>query len=238
MSTIFEEQIPVVQEGELNTGGNQSSFMDQLVGDGKKFKTVEDLAKGKAESDKMIEELLAKQSQEDYSKQLLEKIKEQATVVPVAPEPKDTNINGEGNTSPKPEDIESLLDTMLNKRDKDTLVRSNLNEVQTRLISLYGTEAQAKVKAKAETLGVPVSYLDEMASNSPSSFFTIMGEAQKASPNPIIEGTQNPTQNSTTENDAAHYYKMYKENRNLWKSQAMQKQMVADKNRLGERFFK
>ncbi len=241
--SIFDEPTPVVEQGKPAVG-EQPNFLDQLVGDGKKFKTVEDLAKGKAESDSMIDamkaentELKTKQQEQDYAKNLLEQIKEKATVAPVSPEPMNKSTEGGGNTLPKPEDIESLIDGMLSKRDKVAIVQSNLGEVKTKLVELYGTEAQAKVTERAKALRVDVSYLDEMAAASPTSFFAIMGEAPKASHNPIISGAGGaPT--GGTERDASFYYKMYKENKNLWKSPAMQAQMIKDKNDLGTRYSK
>ena len=236
--SIFEDQTPVGTEIEVKQEV-QPNFLDQLVGDDKKFKTVEDLAKGKAESDKMIKELLDNKSEQDYAKDLLAKLTEKATVAPVTPvTPEDKSTKVEEQTVPKPEDIESLVDGVLSRREQANAVASNLKEVKDHLVKLFGTEAQAKVNAKAAELGVPTSFLDDMAAKSPASFFTLIGEAPVQSKNPPIEGTINTSQLVGTEHDSAYYYKMYKETPKVWKSPAMQKQMVEDKAKLGARFFK
>jgi len=235
---IFEGQTPVDSEvKEVTTEDNQLSFVDQLVGEGKKFKDVEALARGKAESDRLIAELQTKQAEQDHAKSLLDKLQEKATVAPVTPEPKQESPEGKENTTLKPEDVTSLLEDALAKRDQETIVKNNLKIVQEALVSAHGTEAQAVVLSKAKELNVPAEFLDDMASKSPEAFLTLMGTPpSKPSPS-LVQTNTNTSSVVPSQKDARYYHKMLTENPKMWKSVAIQNEMRQEKQRQGDSFF-
>lgn len=237
--TIFDDQKPVEKSSEVSNEDNTKSYIDQLVGEGKKFKTVEDLARGKLEADRYIEELREKTSQEEYSRKLLEKLQEQAAVAPAKTEVQENkSVKGEDNTSPKPENIESQLNEVLDKREREAKVRANLETVSTQMEELFGTEAKAALEKRANELGVTPEYLKGIAADSPSAFFTLIGEKPKQAKNPVLESSKNTLNfNSSDERDSKFYYDMWKKNPRQWANPATQKQMQEDKARLGTRFF-
>ena len=75
---------------------NQTNVLETLVGDGKKFKTPEDLAKGKVEADAFIETL---KNQIGLMKQEMEKL---------------------GATADRKEQLEKLMSSLTNTTDTDT----------------------------------------------------------------------------------------------------------------------
>jgi len=217
---IFEGQKPVGSEGtEVNDESNQLSFVDQLVGEGKK-------------------ELQAKQAEQDHAEALLLKLQEKATEAPVSAVPNTQGTEGQENTTLKPEDIESLLADALTKRDQESVVKKNLKTVQDALVSTYGTEAQAEVLKKAQELNVSAEFLDDLASKSPKSFLTLMGQPQPKAEQPIVSGEVNTSTSVPSKRDAKYYHEMLRKNPKQWKSLAMQQQMLKDKAEQGQSFFK
>ena len=238
MSVFSESQTPVGSEAEVATGSDQN-YVDQLVGDGKKFQDVEALAKGKAEADKMIAELLEEKkgyAQQDYAKELLSKLEASAVVAP-APLPviHDKGTEGTDQTGQSPEDIESLLNAVLNKREANTVSQGNLSAVNDALEKSFGTEAEAKVGEKAKELGMTKEAMQAIAAQSPKAFMTMMGEKIKTF-EPIIEGSLNAPSSPSNVRNFDFYYKLYKSNPKQWRSASVQKQMTQDKAALGAKF--
>jgi hypothetical protein len=91
----------------------------------------------------------------------------------------------EENPTRQPENSASGDQTDLAKRVKevieqdraDTTRRANQSAVQERLLELYGTleKASQVVRAKALELGVPVSFMEDIALRSPKAFFSQLG---------------------------------------------------------------
>lgn len=155
--------------------------VDSLVGEGKKFKTVDDLAKGKAESDRVIA------ARERELAELREELSRRATV-------EDTirNLTATPNQSaapvqePKPaasapsftdEDLVARIREVTQAQSEQQRIQANVAEVANKLTDLYGSEekANAVVNQKARELGVSVDFLQEVAAKSPKAFFTTIG---------------------------------------------------------------
>lgn len=236
--SVFDTATPVPNETETNTE-DTTVYLDELVGEGKKFKDVEALAKGKAEADKLIAELKAKEDEfakNDYAKQLLEKMETQTTVPPVqTPEP--NKGTDEGATTPaSTEDIESLIAKAIAERETKSAVTANLETVNKTLESNFGTEAEAKVLAKANELGMTKERLQSIAADSPAAFLSLMGTKQPE-PTVPLSSDRNTVNLVSNERDFNYYQKLRKENPKAFSTSTIQKQMVEDKNRLGNKFF-
>lgn len=186
-SSVFDE----TQSDDTNT--NETDFLDQLVGEGKKFKTVQDLAKGKAESDRYVDQLRVeldnqKKLNEEKLDRLLESMKGKSTetakgIESTARAPDSSRSTDEGKTSPKDagEEIKSLVEKALKDRDEQTKTESNLRQSEQALDELFGEKARDVLKERAKTLGVTVDYLKQTASTSPSVFMKLVtGEDAKS----------------------------------------------------------
>jgi len=202
-----------------------------------KWKDPQTLAKGYAHAQARIKELEAleeKMKEQDYSKTLLEQLAarqatKEVTPTAVAEEPKsDTEISG--NTSPSPEDFESLLEKTLNARE----ARS---KVETTLRAKFGDGANAIVHQRSKELGLSIERMQELASESPDAFLRLVGEPDAKQTNTLPKGIVNTAGfNSTTgEKNQTYYTNLRRTNRKLYDS--LQPQMFNDRVRLGDKFY-
>lgn len=163
----------------------EKDYLAELVGDNKKFKTPQDLAKGKAESDLFIAQLLQeKQEMRDELKTRL-KYEEFLTRLEQARRPVDDNqdVDDEpettNTTAMRPEDIERLLDQRLAQRERQAAQQNNLNLVKARLSEALGPNFAQRLKEQASNLGVSEQYLNDMAAEQPKALFRLLGLDQE-----------------------------------------------------------
>jgi len=229
----------------------QESYLQKLVeAKGENWKDPETLAKGKLEADgyiKTLEEQLAQMREDlkkqEYQAQILEQLQNKAAETTDANTGVPNNNNGSTdaeNTTPKlsEEDLKSLVEQTLSQREKDQLVKSNLEFVDKELANTFGTEAKAAVEKKAAELGMSLERMQEIAAESPNAFFALIGE-QKKSFNPMVQGsvrTEGVNMQASTERDWSYYQKLRRENKNLYYTPKIQQQLMDDKMRLGDKF--
>lgn len=230
----------------------QESYVAKLVeAKGENWKDPEVLAKGKLESDRYISELetqLAQMredlSKQDYTKELLDRLQNKAAEPTTAKTamPNDNDIGGtrEENTisGPSEADLKSLVEKTLTEREKDNTVKQNLAFVDQELEKSFGTEARATVEKKAQELGISLQRMQEIAAESPNAFFSLIGEPKKSF-NPMVQGsvrTEGVNMQASTERNWQYYQKLRRENRNLYYTPKIQRQLMEDKGRLGDKF--
>ena len=229
----------------------QDSFVQKLVeAKGDNWKDPEVLAKGKIEADGYIKELEGQLSnmredlsKQDYAKDLLEQLQNKAadpTNAKNAMPNNDTGGTSEVNTNPSlsEEDLKSLVERTLTERDKDSVVKQNLNLVNEEMEKSYGTDASAKIKDKAKELGITLERMQEIAAESPTAFFNIIGEPKKDF-RPMVEGsvrTEGVNMQASNERDWSYYQNLRRDNRSLYYSPKIQRQLMEDKSRLGGKF--
>lgn len=154
---------------------NQNAFLSQLVGPDKKFKSEEDLAKGKLESDRFIEYL---QSQ---IKELKEETTKRVSAEEVANQVKEILRQQSPSESTPPALDESRLAEVvrqqLDSAKKEDVVKSNVLTVQENMVKRFGDMSKATefVQAKAKELGVSVQDLEQTAAKSPTAFYRLIG---------------------------------------------------------------
>lgn len=255
MSVFDQAQQPQGQsqaEVPQTTPEQQESYLEKLVKvKGENWKDPETLAKGKLEADGYIKSLedQLKQLREDlgkqeYSKQLLDQLQNKATQPTSVNTGVTNNNNGgtntDGNTQPQVSEdtLKSLVEQTLTQRDKDNSVKQNLSVVDEELQKAYGTEAPVVVQAKAKELGLTVQRLQEIAAESPTAFFNLIGEPQKAF-QPMVQGTirtEGVNMQTSAERDWAYYQNLRRTNKQLYYSPKVQRQLMDDKQRLGAKF--
>lgn len=245
------EQSTQTEPQTTETTPPQESFVAKLVeAKGENWNNPEVLAKGKLEADSYISQLETQLAQmredmnkQDYAKTLLDQLQNKAaeptTAKPAMPN-NNTGGTGEGNTNSglSEEDLKSLVEQTLTTRDKENTVKQNLALVDQELEKSYGTDAKAKLQQKAEELGMSLQRMEEIASESPSAFFALMGEPKKSF-NPMVQGsvrTEGVNMQASTDRNWDYYQKLRRENRNLYYTPKIQRQLMEDKGRLGDKF--
>lgn len=168
-------------------------YLDQLVGEGKKFKEVKDLARGKIEADKYIE--ILKQRLDEATKEIntrtsldsfLKEIK--GAKQPVQHDVIDPPVDPQKKVLDDSE-IEKRFEDYLARRESQRSSQTNLEKVQETLITQFGPEAKIVINKKAQELGMSVSALEQIASQSPSAFYRLVGVAEERNP---VGGVQMP----------------------------------------------
>lgn len=258
--TIFDDKAAdpkpegeVVAEEVKKDAEPQSSFVAKLAeARGEKWKDPEVIAKGKLEADAYIETLESQLRQmredigkQDYTEKLLQQLQQKApkstdgnTVAPNTNNVSGTNADGNTSQSVSEDDLKSLVEKTLTEREAQATVSQNLSVVEAHLKESYGTEANAVVKKKAEELGMSLSRMEELAKESPTAFFALLGDAKKPV-KPMTHGsirTEGVANKNTGERDWGYYQQLRRENKALYYSAQTQRQMYEDKKRMGDKF--
>ena len=222
---------------------DETNYLAELVGEGKKFSTVDDLAKGKWHSDTMIETLKAeinalKEANANGTNMtaLLDEIKK------LKGNTDDTNgqTDGQSQGNPPPQDFEEMILNTLNKTKAEEAAKTNRAKAIDKMNEVWGNDAAKELKKTAATLGVSVEYLNDIATQSADAFFAMTGlnsNRTPASGTSVPRGTVNFESNSSKVRDAKYYRELKQSNPKLYKDSKVQVQMHRDALALGETFF-
>jgi hypothetical protein len=167
-----------------NTGADQSPKLEDLVGEGKKFKSVEDLARAKIEADNFIAKIKAENEElrrevtvstrpaVDRTQEILDRMealfnKPVTERQPVPQEPERTEVKGL-----TAKDVEDLLI----QRERQAQAERNLNTVKTKLAEVYGDKYGDALKSMAEKNGLTASYIDQLAATAPQVVLNLMAQ--------------------------------------------------------------
>lgn len=204
-----------------------STYLEQLVGEDKKFKSQEDLAKGKIESDRYISELSQQleESREELKKrttleEFITKMDERKIVPPNTPEAPPREEPGQQNDSPfdTEEKLNELLNKRLNDMQKQGVAKNNLDTALSKMDEMWGVDAQLELHKKAKEIGISTADLKKYAEDQPSVFYSLIGATptQSLKPtqqhmNPSIDTQKLPSGDDNAKN-YAYYEKIRKEN--------------------------
>lgn len=164
---------------------NQNEFLSQLVGPDKKFKTIEDLAKGKTESDRFVdylqmqikelkEETGKRVSAEEVAAQVKELLRQQSPSEVTPPALDETRLA-------------EVVRQQLDSAKKEDVVKSNVQTVHNTMVARFGdmTKATEYLQAKSSELGMSIPELESLASRSPNAFYKLVGvDVQQQQSNP------------------------------------------------------
>lgn len=163
--------------------------LETLVGEGKKYKTVEDLAKAYQHADTTIasrtrelQEMREELNLRLDTEEVLKRARANPEPVDNAPQGKQPAVAA---TPLSNEDLAARIREVTQADQAAANYRANVENVAVKLVEIYGTEAQANeaVKKRADELGVSIKYLQDAAATSPKAFFVQMG--LEASPKPV-----------------------------------------------------
>jgi len=231
---------------------------EDLVGEDKKYKTVDDLAQSKAEADAFIERLklekqgvmeeLEKYSQTDrkldevldqLAKRQEQSAGESTPGIQTPAEPTQTTENSQFDIS----DVEKLVGDLLTKENRKTTENTNLDFVAQELNKEWGNEAQYRLQKRAEELGESLSNLQEIAKTKPKLFLELVkpraGEAVPSTPSvPNSSVDQSKVLgNSSNEKNYAYYEKIRKESPEKYFSSIIQNEMFTQAKEMGDKFY-
>jgi archaellum component FlaC len=215
------------------TPSSENVYLDEYVGEGKKFKDINELAKAYANADKFIPELKSElQNTREFIADKLEKIAERNQAIPPVP-PVETRDSQPAPVAPPKEDGEDLdtrIVRALELRDTQARLQENANIVQDVLVEHLGTveKAQEAVINRARELGMLPTDMKELAAKSPKAFLTTMGidpnvkPASSSTPNPSsdVDANRLASMNSIKANTYRYFDELRKSNPSVyWKPQ-------------------
>lgn len=248
MTDIFTSATTESTTTETQQTQTNDSFVTQLVGEGKKFKDIEALAKGKLEADrhigeitKTLDELRAELAKQDYAKSLLEQMSKGPETRQDDPPPNTSSSSNTENTTQSASDIETLVEKVITEKEKSRTVAQNLSVVSEEMEKQFGDKAGSILKAKSQELNITLDRLKEIAAESPTAFFQLVGVSGKkvqTSTAPQSSVRSETFSSNSQDRDFDYYQKLRKENRSLYYSPKVQNMMLQDRTRLGDRFYK
>lgn len=243
--TVFSGETTTTEQQTTST--QEASALAALVGEGKKYKTVDDLAKAYVHADTFIENIKRENSElkEDLTKrlsaeQILEEIKKTGAT---------TSTNDQGDkTNPLLADESKLLN-LVDKRIEDRKLgeirTNNIMAADKAIKDMFGDKAVQVLQSKSIELGVPVKWFEDMAAQSPQALFTLLGidgnKRSTASPN-ATRGTVNQetiSHNPTGVKQGTYkwFQELRKSNPSQYFTPKIQNEIMAKRIELGDKFY-
>jgi hypothetical protein len=252
MATLFDEAGNPTPPAE----GNQS-FLDQYVGDGKKYKDYEELAKAYHNANNFIPKL--KEDLDSLKTFTLAQLAERADVSnnnqpnpPISPNDGDGQPPNPAVAAPpkaaEEVDLNERIRQTLSEVSEEQKLQDNSRTTEEAMIRHFGSkEASVEaLRAKAEEMGVAPNFLADTAFRSPAAFFRLMEitpEAPRSNNTPNATSDVNPRmvgQNfgGPKPGTYAYYDNIRKTDpKRYWRTET-QTQMMSDAQKLGNDFFK
>ena len=249
MTDVFNSATTENTSAANNEGQTSTSYVGQLVGEGKKFKDVESLAKGKLEADRHIEEitktlneLREEVSKQDYAKDLLSKLQDKGADTGTANSAtgNTSSTSATGDTTPNASGLEALVEQLITKKEQSRTLEQNIAVANEAVVAQFGEKAAEVVKAKAVELGMSVDRLKEIAAESPTAFLQLIGVSGQKKVDSVTPKSSVRTEalSSTVSDRTFQYYqKMRKDNKSLYYSPKVQRMLMEDRLRLGDKFY-
>lgn len=238
MENIFD-----VTTDDIPTMDENVDYVEQLVGEGKKFRDLQGLARGKAEADATIE-MLKKKADE-----LQQELKTRMTFADLLTELK-------GNKAPQQEDvvtppsepqhsklddsdIETRLEKILAEREAKKTHETNVEKVKRVMIEQFGDDTSLVIKKKAQELNMSPADLQDLAVRSPSAFFSLVGVAPERSGDSFSapRNQVNLGNQQTGVRNAKYYEQMKRVDSKKYFSNETTTQMIKDRATLGAKFY-
>lgn len=241
------------QQGDQNpqeTLDPNKSYLDELVGEGQKFKTTEDLAKGKWIADRYIEHKNAQfdelrsdylRLKQDYdSRAKLEEFMEKIDQRLASSEIRNPEANEANRPTFNPDEVKSLVSNSILEHEARKSQEANWNSVKDKLIERHGSNYQNALQKQMEELGMTAEYLNSTARSNPKLLIKALGLDQsvqtenfQAPPRSLQRSSFTP---SVTKRDWDYYEGLRKKDPALYWEPRTQDQMHKDHMDLGEAF--
>lgn len=176
-------------------------YLSDIVGEGKKYKTPADLAKGAVYKDAHIARLEAEAAQRNAD---LERLKTDLSTRTRLEDLVDNISSRESKTlttpvtipaeqvpssNQTPEQLEAQIDALLSKRERERTGQSNRAIVKQKLEQTLGPNFANKVREQGRALGLGENFLNNLAAENPAAFFKLIGVSDSQAPRRDIFST-------------------------------------------------
>ena len=235
-------------EDVFSQAGSESSALSELVGEGKKFATIEDLAKGKQEADLFIDKLEGEAKLKvEQMVELEAKAQKNHTVAELIEAVKKTNESTtEGNQPVSNEDLSKMVKTIMDGEHVEQTKATNRAQANKAVLDKLNGDVEAArsyVAERAKALGTTVDKLQALGEDSPSAFQKLMEIDPSTVQSGVtsLQGSQAPTDTAIVidgHHTKAYYDALKKEMGagKYWRDSKLQGQYHKDAMFLEERF--
>jgi len=226
-------------------------YLTELVGEGKKFKSPQELARGKYEADLYVRTL---ERQKDELRSDFLKLKDEQAARAKLEDLIDqwsnkqqsssdnTQANEQQTTKPviDSKEIESLVSSKIQEHELTKKQQENFAQVRTKLKEHFGSNYQEVLKQQIDNLGLNEDFINDLARRYPTVLYKTLGLDQEQR-----ESFQSPPRSnqrsdnfapSTTKRTWSYYQKIKKENPKLYYDPKTTVQMHNDAIALGKEF--
>lgn len=239
------------------TGGKEAGDNDplrELVGEGKKFANVEELARGKEEADKFIEQLKEElKMTRNQMVQLEEKASKSETVHDLVEAVKRANSHEENsgrNQAISEDKLQEMVNSILDGRHEKQTRLANYQQANQAVLDKFNGDieaARAYTAERAKQLGISTDRLKALGEESPSAFKQLMEVNHRTGSQGVagIEGAKRDGPSYDYRKDVidGHHTKAYYDKlkaelgpSKYWNDTKIQGQYVKDAVALGDRF--
>jgi len=241
-----------------NSGDNETidtnkNYLQELVGEGKKFKSPEELARGKAESDLYIKHLergrdelredYLKLREESVARQKLEELIGQLESKTQQPTPSADTQKPDGNIQPQYDSkaIESLVSSKIQEHELTRKQEQNFNAVRAKLQERFGTNYQASLKTQIDSLGLTEDFINDLARKHPTVLFKTLGidapvQRENFQSPPRSDQSSNSFSPQTNKRTWNYYQNLKNTSPKVYWDPKTQVQMMHDSVQLGDEF--
>lgn len=224
-------------------------YFTELVGEGKRYATPQEIARGKVEADRHIktlekelgdlrQDLAARLTLEQYSDKIAEMINKSSG----ANQNTENNGGEEKQTQSKTlseDDLEKFFNTKIASREQARTRQANVSYVQSELKKALGDDYSTRITEAANSLGLDKDSLNKMAEEQPKAFLKLFVPTQKQEEyltHPRSSVVFKPSTSSERN------YTFYQEERKRLKDdkkalKRLETQEYQDALRLGDKFF-
>lgn len=246
MSTLFNQ--PDNGEGVEVFGDNQEiqSYKELLVGEGKKYRSDEDLAKAYYHADKTIKR--REKELEEQRKEINSRANLEALIDKLSASSNNSGVSNSDNTNRQNEQqmesakttelshekIMEIARNALNQEKQKTLREQNIDSCVTQLRSAWGVNYATVLESKALDLGVTKEQLTEMAASSPKVFLSaVLGadERRITSPESVLPPRQSVNATAKQQfgpsKDKAYFDKLRRESPSVYWSAKVQNEIFS-----------
>lgn len=235
---------------------NINSFLDQYVGEGKKYKSPEDLAKAYANADQHIPRLESElKSMREMVSGQFEQLYERISKNPQQSNEDQTDRDDRqeparqtppnGNDEAGEDDLNTRIKRVLEETNQESVAQRNAAESQRMLEEHFGSteEAQKAVLKRANELGVAPQFLADAAFRSPNALMKLMDLDKRSTSTPssrsdvnvrAFEGNRTGPRPGTYE----YYRNLQRTNPREYMRPEVQNRMMKEALEKGEDFFK
>lgn len=181
------------------TSNINQDIVSTYIGEGKKFKSVEDVINRKLEADVYVESLRTQLAEKETKLAALSKTDDKFSQILQTIEQNKAN-NSQGNPQVPAlgsNDIADIVRNQMTQIEQERTAEQNTATTNSKLKELFGDKAKEVVESKARELGITMADFKQISAKSPNAFFTMIG-ATESTPKP---SNSNPTGSVNTASD-------------------------------------